>query len=164
MSVLCRIYSTDVEARAAVDRLLAAGLSGSDVRVLMGTAAHDHRDDPVGGFAGSGADVAVGSFADAEVTSRDAMGSFAGGREQQPRGGFGDIDRETVTTYQGGVPHVRVASHRNLKKLLVDAGLDPAAADSDVEALHLGRTLVLVRGDSPEVSASVLDAPGDRRR
>ena len=160
MPVLCRIFSTDDEARAAVDRLLAAGLSGGDVRVLMGADAHDHRDDSVGGFAGSGDEVAVGSFAGVEGSSRDAMGSFAGDPEQRRRGGFGDIDRETVTTYQGGVPHVRVASHRDLKRLLVDAGLDPVAADSDVGALHRGRTLVLVRGDSPEAAAAALDAPG----
>ncbi len=155
MQTLCHIYSTDDEARAAVDRLLAAGLSGDDVRVLIGTAIRDHRDDPVGGFAGNGDAVAVGSFADIESSSRDAMGSFAGDPERQRRGGFGDIDRETVTTYQGGVPHVRVASHRDLKKMLVEAGLDDAAADADVEALHHGRTLVLVRGDSTEIAAAL---------
>jgi hypothetical protein len=155
---LCRSYSTSHDARAAVDRLLAAGLSGGEVRVLMGTTAHDHRDDPIGTFAGSEDETAVGSFADIEVSTRDAMGSFAGDPDQQRRGGFGDIDRETVTTYQGGVPHVSVATHRNLKKMLIEAGLDAAAADTDVEALHHGRTLVLVRGDSPEVAATALDA------
>ena len=160
MPVLCRIYSTDDDARAAVDRLLAAGLSGGDVRVLMGAAAHDHRDDSVGGFAGSGDGVAVGSFAGVEGSSRDAMGSFAGDPDSSLAAGSATSTAKTVTTYQGGVPHVRVASHRNLKKLLVDAGLDPAAADPDVEALHRGRTLVLVRGDSPEAAAAALDAPG----
>ena len=158
MPVLCRIYSTDDEARAAVDRLLAAGFSGGDVRVVLGTAAHDHRDDSVGGFAGCSDEVTVGSFADVEGSSRDATGSFAGDPEQQRRGGFADADRETVTSYHGGVPHVRVTSHRSLKKMLVEAGLDPAAAN--VEPLHHGRTLVLVRGDSPEVTAAALDAPG----
>jgi hypothetical protein len=159
MPTLCRIYATDEQARDAVDRLLAAGLPGGDVRVLMGTAAHDHRDDPVGGFAGNGGDLPVGSFAGAEGSSRDAMGSFAGDAgEQHARGGFGDIDRETVTTYQGNVPHVRIASHRDLKQMLVEIGLDPVAADADVEALHHGRTLVLVRGDSTAAAAEALDA------
>jgi hypothetical protein len=40
---------------------------------------------------------------------------------------------------------VRIASHHNLKKMLIDAGLDEATATSDVEALHDGRILVLVR-------------------
>jgi hypothetical protein len=158
MPTLCRIYSSDEQARQAVDRLLAAGLDGGDVRVLMGAAAHDHRDDPIGGFAGNGGDLAVGSFADVAGSSRDAMGSFAGDAgEHRARGGFGDIDRETVTTYQGNVPHVRVASHRDLKKMLVEVGLDPVAADADVDALHHGRTLVLVRGDSIAVAAAALD-------
>jgi hypothetical protein len=156
MPVLCRIYSTDDEARAAVDRLLAAGFSGGDVRVVLGAAAHDHRDDAVGGFAGCSDEVTVGSFADVQGSSRDATGSFAGDPEQQRRGGFADVDRETVTSYRGGVPHVRVTSQRGLKKMLVEAGLDPA--DADAAALQHGRTFVLVRGDSPEVTAAALDA------
>ncbi len=40
---------------------------------------------------------------------------------------------------------VRIASHHNLKRMLVDAGLDEATATSDVEALHHGRVLVLVQ-------------------
>jgi hypothetical protein len=136
MPTLCRIYSSDADARAAVDELLAAGQSGADIRVLMG--AHDHGDEPEGAFAGAGG--APGAFAGEGGTA----GSFGGAAEPH-HGGFGDIDRETVTSYQDGVPHVRIASHRNLRQLLVEAGLDPAAAEKDVAALHAGRILVLVR-------------------
>jgi hypothetical protein len=140
MPTLCQAFSTDDEARAAVDHLLASGLSGDDVRVLMGTPSVDHRDAPVGTFAG--AEVApVGSFAGhADAT----MGAFAGDGDQR-RGSFGDIDRETVTTYHAGVPHIRIASHRNLKQMLVDAGLAPEVAETDVKALHEGRILLLYR-------------------
>src|ERR1700754_391169 len=125
MPTLCRTFSTDDEARAAVDQLLAAGLSGDDLRVLM--SAPDHHDEPVGSYAGSGGP--LGPFAGEPPAT---MGTFAGPADQR-RGSFGDIDRETVTTYHAGVPHIQVASHRNLEQLLVDAGLDPAAAKADVK-------------------------------
>jgi hypothetical protein len=46
------------------------------------------------------------------------------------------------------VKRTRIASHRRLEKLLVDAGLDLAIATADVGALHAGRVLVLVRSES----------------
>jgi hypothetical protein len=44
--------------------------------------------------------------------------------------------------------------------MLVEAGLDEAAADADVAALHQGRVLVLVRtsGLTPDGAAEALDA------
>ena len=47
------------------------------------------------------------------------------------------------------MPHVRVASHRDLHGLLVDAGLDAETARADVRALHDGRVVVLVRTQGP---------------
>jgi hypothetical protein len=73
------------------------------------------------------------------------MGAFAGDADAQRRGGFSDVDRETVTTYGADVKRVRIASHHNLRKMLVDAGLDQATAEADVKALHDGRVLVLVQ-------------------
>ena len=49
-----------------------------------------------------------------------------------------------MVTYPSGREQSRVAGHRGLKRLLVDAGLDEHAAESDVRALHGGRVLVLV--------------------
>jgi hypothetical protein len=145
MSTTCRIYPSDADARTAVDDLLAAGHPGAAIRVLMGS--HRHGDDPEGAFAGDGG--APGAFAG----EAGAAGSFAGAAEPG-RGGFGDIDRETVTSYHNGVPQVRIASHRNLKQMLVDAGLDAAAAEKDVAALHDGQILVLVRDGVEAASAS----------
>jgi hypothetical protein len=136
MPTHCRIYSSDADARAAVDDLLAAGHAGADIRVLMGS--HNTDDAPEGAFAGMPG--VPGAFAGEGGAPRSY-----GGDVESRRGGFGEIDRETVTSYQDGVPHVRIASHRNLKQMLVDAGLDPAAAEKDVAALHAGRVLVLVR-------------------
>jgi hypothetical protein len=159
MPTLCRAYSTEQEAHAAVDRLLATGASDADLRILMGRPVHDGRDDQVGGFAGRSGEL-VGSFAGAPHAGQAGAGSFAGDADRQRRGGFGDLDRETVTSYHDGVPRIRVASHRNLKRMLVEAGLDEAAADADVAALHQGRVLVLVRtsGLTPDGAAEALDA------
>jgi hypothetical protein len=87
------------------------------------------------------------------------MGAFAGDGNGR-RGGFGDLDRETVTTYADGVRRVRVTSHRRLKSMLVQAGLDDDVAAADVEALHAGRVLVLVRppASRAEDAATALDA------
>jgi hypothetical protein len=161
MATLCRAYTTEQDAHAAVDRLLAGGVSDADVRVLMGDAVHDSRDAPVGSFAGSSTAAAetVGSYAGLEHSGREAMGSFTGGAEDQRRGGFRDVDRETVTTHRGGVERVRVASHHDLKRMLLDAGLDDAAATSDVQALHHGRILVLVESAMAlDEIAGVIDA------
>jgi hypothetical protein len=129
--------------------------------VLIGEAIHDGREAPVGVFAGTttAAQATVGSYADVGHSGREAMGTFAGDPDGQRRGGFSDVDRETVTTYRADMKRVRVASHHNLKKMLVDAGLDEATATSDVEALHRGRVLVLVQsGRALDEIAAVIDA------
>jgi hypothetical protein len=162
MPTLCRSYSSPDDAQLAVGRLLAAGTAGDDVRVLMGEPVADRREDAVGGFASpdSNAPQAVASFAGAPHSARDTMGAFAGDGRSARRGGFGDIDRETSTTYPDGIARVRVTSHRKLRQALVEAGLDERSAARDVEALHRGRVLVLVRSDTmtAEDAARALDA------
>jgi hypothetical protein len=161
MATQCRAYTTEHEAHAAVDRLLAGGVPGAEVRVLMGEAVHDSRDAPVGSFVGTSTadDETVGAYAGVGHSAREAMGTFAGDAEEHRRGGFRDVDRETVTTYPGGVKRVRIASHHNLKQMLLDAGLDEATAASDVEALHHGRILVLVQSAMAlDEIAGVIDA------
>ena len=143
MATTCKAFQTEDEARAEVDRLLAGGTPGDDIRVLMGEAVRDRAEAPVGSFAGEGG--AVGSFGDEPHDAGAGMGTFAGDASEQRTGGFGDLDRETVTTYADGVKRVHIASHRDLERMLVDAGLDPQAAAADVEALHHGRVLVLTR-------------------
>jgi hypothetical protein len=116
MATLCRAYTTEQDAQAAVDRLLSGGVASAEVQVLMGDAVHDARDAPVGGFAATstaGAET-VGTYAGVGHSGRGAMGTFAGDAEEQRRGGFWDVDRETVTTYRDGVKRVRIASHHNL--------------------------------------------------
>ena len=147
MATLCRAYTSESDAHVAVERLLSAGVAGAEVQVLLGDAVHDSRDAPVGGYAGTTTadSETVGAYAGAGHAGREAMGTFAGDPDTQRRGGFSDVDRETVITYAADVTRVRVASHHNLTKMLVDAGLDEATAKADVEALHTGRVLVLVQ-------------------
>jgi hypothetical protein len=130
----------------------------------MGDTVLDSRDAPVGSFVGTSIadDETVGSYAGVAHSGRDATGTFAGDAEEQRRGGFRDVDRETVTVYRAGVTRVRVASHHNLKQMLLDAGLDEATAASDVTALHHGRILVLVRSViALDEVASIIDARPD---
>jgi len=144
MSTSCSAYATDAEAHAAVERLLEGGTPGARISVLTGRLEHDHRDDRPGSFAGNGG--AVGAFAGATGSSADAMGAFANGGADERRGGFGDIDRDLITTYRDGVRRVHVASHRELEHVLAGAGLDAGAVAADVASLHHGRVLVLVTG------------------
>ena len=150
MTTLCRAYATEDDAQAAVNHLLAGGLPGADIRVLMGRPEHDHRKEPVGRFAGDRVAPAdpVGSFAGSGGVSQDAMGGFAGSSAYRRRGGFGDLDRDTTTSYPNGVARVDVTTHRELRRSLVEAGLDEATAEADIKALHQGRVLVLVRSDT----------------
>ncbi len=146
MATDCRAFQSEDDARAEVERLLATGMPGDRIRVLTGATARDQGELPVGAFAGeAGAAGAVGSFGDEPHDTGDGMGTFAGDAAAMRTGGFGDIDRETVTTYENGVKRVRIASHRNLERMLVDAGLERDVAAADVQALHHGRILVLTR-------------------
>ena len=147
MTTLCRAYTSEDDAQAAVNHLLAGGLPGADIRVLMGQPEHDHREEPVGRFGGDRVAPTdpVGSFAGSAGSSQDATGEFAASSTYRRRGGFGDLDRDTTTSYPNGVARVNVTTHRDLRKSLVEAGLDEPTADADIKALHQGRVLVLVQ-------------------
>jgi hypothetical protein len=133
--VRCSAYTSHEEAARAVQELVAAG---ADVRVLMGQPEHDARAEEMGAFAG-----AVSSPPGGFAGMREGAGAFAGDGDQQRGGSFADVDRDVVTTYPDGVPQMRVAGHRRIKRYLMDAGLDEATAEKDVRALHMGRILVL---------------------
>jgi hypothetical protein len=141
MQIQCSSHDNDGAAHAEVARLLAGGTPGERISVLTGRTPADHRADRVGVFAGAGGP--VGAFAGAAGSSADGMGDFASAGMQR-RGGFGDADRDVVATYPDGVRREHVASHRELEKRLVAAGLDADMAAADVAALHAGRVLVVV--------------------
>jgi hypothetical protein len=134
-------YTNETDARIAVDKLLATGMAGTRISVLSGRMTADHREEPVGAYAGAEAGP-VGGFAGMSGSTADTMGAFAGG--EQRRGGFGDVDRDEIETYENGVRRVHVASHHELERRLSQAGLDADQVAADVTALHHGRVLVLV--------------------
>jgi hypothetical protein len=144
MAVVCRAYTTHAEARGAVDALLADGIPGTDLRVLMGEPPRDARRAPEGEFATTVAPEAiVGGFGGAGHRHDAGAGAFVGAAGAQRGGSFADADRETVTSYPDGVERVQVAGHRQVRRILRDAGLDEPTVDRDAEALHGGRILVL---------------------
>jgi hypothetical protein len=150
MVALCRSYASHDEALAAVDAVLGAGVAGEGVRVLSGEPERDTRDEPVGEFSGPTAPGApVGDFAGGAHPQGHEEGHFAGG--EQRGGSFADADREEIVSYPGGVEHARYADHRTVKGVLTEAGMDEAAAERDVEALHAGRVLVLVTAPDEQV-------------
>jgi hypothetical protein len=159
MAALCRSYTSHAEALDAVNAVLGAGIPGQGVRVLTGEPERDAREEEVGEFAGpTSPDAPVGDFAGGSHPQGREEGHFAGG--EQRGGSFADADREQVVSYPGGVEHARVAGHRKIKSLLTDAGLDEAAAERDVDALHAGRVLVLVEAPEGDVArvGALLDA------
>ena len=116
--VQCSAHASHDEASQAVESLLAAGVPGDGIRVLMGEPARHAVHE--GAFAGAGQPARVG-------------------------GNFADADREIVTSYPDGVAKMNVAGHRRVRELLIEAGLDEATAARDLEALHEGRILVLAQ-------------------
>jgi hypothetical protein len=162
MLMHCRAYTSTEDAENAIERLLAAGVPATGIQLIMGDAINDSRDSPIGTFAGTTTADAetVGSFADTAHSGRDAIGTFAGDPDTQRRSAFSDTDRDTVTTHRSGLRRTHVASHHRLEKILVDAGLDQAIATANVRALHTGRVLLLVRGESAlDDIAAVIDEP-----
>jgi hypothetical protein len=144
MTALCKPYDTAAEAEQAVADLLAAGVPGANVRLLMGAAIHDARREARGQFAGSVApDEHVGAFA-GDGPERSALrGTFAGAADGA-EGTFANADRDVVVTHHDGKEQTRVAGHAKLKALLMEAGLDDPTAEADVHAIHEGRVVVLV--------------------
>src|SRR5512133_111589 len=160
MATLHRAYMSTHDAENAIERLLAAGVPAIRIELITGHAVEDARDVPIGTFAGTTTADAqtVGSYANIAPSGREATGTFAGDPDKQRRGAFSDTDRDTVTTHQSGVKRTRIASHRRLEQILVDAGMDPAIARANVRALHAGRVLVLVHSESAlDHIAAVID-------
>jgi hypothetical protein len=161
MNALCRAYDNATDADRSVQALLGAGVPGDDIRLLMGAEVHDARRESDGGFGGSvESDEHVGDFAGEGHSRGTPRSSFARDSSASGEGVFANADRDVVVSYSDGREHSRVAGHQRLKKLLVDAGLDEDAAESDVRALHDGRVLVLVTSGavSEDRAAELLDA------
>jgi hypothetical protein len=163
MTTSCMSFQGHEEAVEAVERLLAAGVPGDDIRILIGARAHNPASEEAGGYGGApvGAEAPVGRFAGAPLRRNQAMGAFAGDGDTQPTGTFATVDRETVTIPGSSrMREVRDIGHRRLRALLTEAGVDAEAAERDARALHAGRVLVLARA-SDDIAA-LLSSPTNR--
>jgi hypothetical protein len=159
MAVVCRTYPADQDVRGVVEALLAAGVPGDRIQVLMGQPQHDARTEHHGSFADMPGEKAAGDepiadFADQERAHGTPRGTFAGAAGLRRGGSFADADRDTVTSYPGGVEEQHVTGHDKVRRLLLAAGLDKATAERDVEALHAGRVLVIADVGDREPAAA----------
>jgi hypothetical protein len=146
MTALCKAYPTHDAATSAVEALRAGGVGGDRIRVLMGERRHDVGEERVGEFAGSAEpDAPVGSFAGPAHARKTPTGDFASKGDAGRIGSFADADRDTITGYADEVGRIQITGDHDVERILVDAGLDVAAAERDVKALHDGWALVLVR-------------------
>jgi hypothetical protein len=145
MATLCKVFDDEAAVLNEVESLIARGVPGEDVRVLRGAPRRDAREDPHGSFAAGHGDDPMGTFAGPERTTVE--GSFAPGHDAHAErlGSFGQVDRDTVTSFPGAMEDVSVVSHRRLVALLVEAGVDREVAEADVEALHEGKLLIVAR-------------------
>src|SRR3954468_263264 len=112
MTALCKAYDNTADAERADADLLAAGVPGDDVRLLMGAEIHDARREARGRFAGSVApDEQVGAYAGPGPERRAARGSFAGegAAASSSEGVFANAERDVVVTRHDGKEQVRVA-------------------------------------------------------
>ena len=123
MTTVCSVFDEEAPALNEVESLIARGVPSEDIRVLRGAPRRDVREAPHGSFAAGHGDDPMGTFAGPERV--DAEGSFAHGHNARAErlGSFGDVDRDTVTTFPSAVEDVSVVSHHRLVTLLVDAGL-----------------------------------------
>jgi len=150
MSTLCKTYSDEREARAAVQRLMAAGAPRRAIRLLTGSRLHDVRDERVGTYAGAiGPDAPVGRFAGLPRRRCQGTGSYAGDPDRQRKGSFADVERDVIITFGRRDEHPRVATHRALRQLLSAVTLDGEPADHLVDELHEGHRLVVAEVEQP---------------
>jgi hypothetical protein len=144
MATLWRSYRSKAVARDAVNALKTAGVPARDLRLFAGSRQHDRRDEPVGEFAGrAGPSDPVGTFGNVPRLRRQGAGSFAGAPDLQRQGSFGDSNGEVVVEYDHGGEHSRVASDVEIRRLLLELGIDDDAAEVLLGELHSGSVVVL---------------------
>jgi hypothetical protein len=150
MSTLCKTYPDEAHAREAVDHLLASGAPRRAIRLLTGSPMHDVRDERVGTFAGAIApDAPVGRFAGPPRRRCQGTGAFAGNPDRERKGSFADVDRDLIVTFGRGSERRRVATHRELARLLSAVTLDGEPAARLVDELHDGHGLVVAELEQP---------------
>jgi hypothetical protein len=144
-------YASEDAARQAIEAMHATRSKKAGVRLLLGSALHDTRREPVGGFAGPVApDALVGNYANRPRERRRGAGSFAGDPDQQRQGCFADADRVIVVARYDGGERSRVTGELGVRKLLRGSGLADRHIDQAIGELRAGRAVVLVDSTAME--------------
>jgi hypothetical protein len=144
MTTLCSTYRNAAMARRGVAALIAAGVPGRDVRLLIGRPRHDTRRELVGGFAGPvPPEAPVGTFGNVHRLRSQGTGTFAGDADDQRQGSFADTDRDVIVTDGKTGAHAHVVGDQGLRRLLHEVQVDPDGADRIVDELHAGHAVVL---------------------
>jgi hypothetical protein len=150
MATLTYTYPNEVAARRAVEELRT--VRGHDIRLLVGSAPHDVRREPVGGVAGPiGPDAPVGTFGGTVLRRSQGTGGYSGDPDRQRQGSYADADRVVIVTLAGGAERSRITGRRGIRRLLRQrAELDAEAVEGIVGELSVGRSVVLVAGAGEE--------------
>jgi hypothetical protein len=142
----CEIYPSADEGRRAFDALLAAGAPAEDVRLLVGHASADVRDEPVGGFAGEvEPDEEVGSFDDTTHERRTPRSEFADEASEKTQGSFADAEDNVVVELDHGEKKSHELSHHELVSLLEPVAVDHAHLEQLHAELEAGHALVIAK-------------------
>jgi hypothetical protein len=144
MATVCKTYSSEAAARAAVQALTAAGVPGRDIRLLAGMRLHDVRDEPAGAFYGMVAPGdPVGTFANVARPRWFGAGTFAGDPRRQRQGSFADAERDTVVVPDHGAEHAWTSGDHAVQRLLFRFGIGRDVAARVLDDLHDGRAVVV---------------------
>jgi hypothetical protein len=123
MTTICTTYTTETEARHAIETLRGTGASPCDLRLLLGWRPGDLRREIVGGFAGPvGPDSPVGTYGGTTVIRRSAAGGFAGDPDRHRQGSFADTDRITLVSCERNRERTRITGLRGVRRLLESNG------------------------------------------
>jgi hypothetical protein len=152
MAAFLKTYAREDAARHAAEALRRAGIPGRELWLLTGSARHDVRREPVGGFAGAmGPDADVGTFADMPLLRHQGAGSFAGDPDRQRQGCFADTDRVMITTQTDRSQRSRAVGYAALRRMLRET---PLADDAQhvVDELAMGHAAVVVEASDIQPS------------
>jgi len=151
MATLTYTYPSENAARRAVEELPTGGARARDIRLLVGSAPHDVRREPVGGFAGPIApDAPVGTYGGTVLRRRQGTGGYSGDPVRQRQGSYADADRVVIVTLAGDAERSRITGRRGIRRLLRLAELDAEEVERIVGELIVGRTVALVAGAGEE--------------
>jgi hypothetical protein len=144
MTTHTRTYPTELAARRAAQAPRATGAPDPDIRPLAGSAPHDIRREPAGGYAGPLApDAPTGTYRDRALQRHHGTGSLAGDPDHHRHGTYADTDRVTIITHNGNAERTRITGPPGTRRPLHRTAPDDNTIDRAARALHHEHTILL---------------------